>query len=196
MWKVNIYIETSTAYQKKTERWYGYVLECQRKDGTPETREDFFHKDLTYNQAVLDAIAKALERVNTSCEICIYTENTYTAFRMLKLPDLMAAGFKDAQGEPIKNQDQWIEIYSKAKEHIITASTEKHSYSGWMKRRMEELKSEEKESIKSSEEAKENCKNGRCETGIFYKDKCFLRAWPAPAFWPIDNLEEGEHDVR
>lgn len=155
MWKVNIYIETSTTYQKERERWYGFILECKKKDGTLETREDFFHGEFTYNQTTLDAIAKALERVNTSCEICIHTENVYVATRIRKLSELMAAGFKNTKGKSIKNQAQWIEIYSKAKEHIITASTEKHSYSGWMKRRMEALKSEEKESVKSSEEIKE-----------------------------------------
>lgn len=144
MWKVNIYIETSSAYQAEKERRFGFILECRKKDGDLETRDKFFKDSVTYHQATLHAVLAALKKIKTTCEICIHTENGYAASRLNKLPELMTAGFKDTKGKDIKNIDLWMQVCSEAKEHIITARTEKHSYSGWMKRRMEELESEER----------------------------------------------------
>lgn len=53
-----------------------------------------------------------------------------------------------------------------------------------------------KKVLRAAKRLKKNCKKGRCEACIFYKDKCFLGAWLAPAFWLMDNLKEGKHNVR
>ena len=64
--KVDIYIETSSQFQGKVERKCGYVLSTLLR-GREETRKHFGTVSGTYHQAVLLAIADALEHMTRSC---------------------------------------------------------------------------------------------------------------------------------
>lgn len=70
MQQVKIYIETDSSSPKATEKHYGYVLEVM-VSGQAVTREGFGKITGTYHQTVLTALAKALDRFNQSCEVCI-----------------------------------------------------------------------------------------------------------------------------
>lgn len=76
MQQVKIYIETDSSSPKATEKHYGYVLEVM-VSGQAVTREGFGKITGTYHQTVLTALAKALDRFNQSCEVCIRTEDDF-----------------------------------------------------------------------------------------------------------------------
>lgn len=76
MQQVKIYIETDSSSPKATEKHYGYVLEVM-VSGQAVTREGFGKITGTYHQTVLTALAKALDRFNQSCEVCICTEDDF-----------------------------------------------------------------------------------------------------------------------
>lgn len=138
MWKVNIYIETSTDGQAKKKRKYGAVAECRRKNGELETREIFGEGETTYNQAVLRAVTAGLRKINQSCDVCIHAKESFVTGNLHRLPEMAAADFRNARGKDIKNREEWQELYAEARKHIITVDTDPHSYSGWMRMEMEE----------------------------------------------------------
>ena len=76
MYQTKIYITTDSSSPKATEKHYGYVLECMW-GGEAKTREGFGKVMGTYHQAVLTALAEALDRFNQSCEVCICTEDEF-----------------------------------------------------------------------------------------------------------------------
>lgn len=76
MQQVKIYIETDSSSPKATEKHYGYVLEVM-VSGQAVTREGFGKIAGTYHQTILTALAKALDRFNQSCEVCICTEDDF-----------------------------------------------------------------------------------------------------------------------
>ena len=85
--KVNIYLETDKQCQARVQRRYGYVIEAVYA-GRTETREGFGNSSSTYHQCNLQALIEALSRFRSTCEICIYTRDTFVASRVLRISDL------------------------------------------------------------------------------------------------------------
>lgn len=137
--KVDIYIETSSQFQGKVERKCGYVLSTLLRGGE-ETRKHFGTVSGTYHQAVLLTIADALEHMTRSCKICIHTRDLYVGSRLEKITEMAGAGWMDSKGHPIKNKEEWQQVYKAMNAlpdpHEITAKTEKHSYSMWLREEM------------------------------------------------------------
>lgn len=137
--KVDIYIETSSQFQGKVERKCGYVLSTLLRGGE-ETRKHFGTVSGTYHQAVLLTIADALEHMTRSCKICIHTRDLYVGSRLEKIAEMAGSGWMDSKGQPIKNKEEWQQVYKTMNAlpdpHEITAKTEKHSYSMWLREEM------------------------------------------------------------
>jgi hypothetical protein len=91
MQQVKIYIETDSSSPKATEKHYGYVLEVM-VSGQAVTREGFGKITGTYHQTVLTALAKALDRFNQSCEVCI------SAQRMISFSICLSATWQYGPG--------------------------------------------------------------------------------------------------
>ena len=87
MQQVKIYIETDSSSPKATEKHYGYVLEVM-VSGQAVTREGFGKITGTYHQTVLTALAKALDRFNQSCEVCICTEDDFVLNMLERNPGM------------------------------------------------------------------------------------------------------------
>ena len=112
MWKVDIYLETDSTFQGKRERKCGYVLATMVKD-EEKTKENFGKSNGTYHQSVLVTLAEALSRMNVSSEICVHTQDGYVASRIPKLEEMAGEGWRDAKGNPIKNAQEWQQVYQK-----------------------------------------------------------------------------------
>lgn len=106
MQQVKIYIETDSSSPKATEKHYGYVLEVM-VSGQAVTREGFGKITGTYHQTVLTALAKALDRFNQSCEVCICTEDDFV-LNMLERNLAIWAGneFLTSKRKPVANQQE------------------------------------------------------------------------------------------
>lgn len=138
--KVDIYIETSSAYRGITDRKCSYVLSTMIRN-EERTKEGFGHFEGTWHQTVLIALAEALEHMKKPCEICIHTRDVYVCSRISKLEELAGSGWKDSKGETIKNAEEWQRVYSAVHAfttaHKLTGSSGKHSYSEWLREEME-----------------------------------------------------------
>lgn len=137
MWKVDIYLETDSKVQKNTERRCGYVLEtiCA---GVTRTVEGFSCISGTYHSANLQNLAAALSRITKTSRICVHTEDAYVAAHIGKLSEMAGTDWKDSKGSLIRNADLWKSIWELAEKHQLemTANTDKHSYSGWLREQM------------------------------------------------------------
>ena len=135
--KVNIYLETDKQCQARVQRRYGYVIEAVYA-GRTETREGFGNSSSTYHQCNLQALIEALSRFRSTCEICIYTRDTFVASRVLRISDLAADAFKDTKGKDIKNADEWKKVYEVINRLKLKVSslTGEHSYSQWLQEEM------------------------------------------------------------
>lgn len=135
--KVNIYLETDRYSQAQEKRKYGYVIETVIKDQAI-TREGFGQAEGTLHNVILRALAEAMERFRSECEVCVHTKDVFVASRIRRLREMAAAGFLDKKGIKIKNADEWEQIHRKAEECgiVFSGETGKHQYSGWMEEEM------------------------------------------------------------
>lgn len=132
MKRVNIYIGINPASTRKSKKRYGFVMEYVI-DETPYTKEKFGEVEETYNGAVLKVINEALGRMNQSCEIHVYAENTYILGMIEKNLDLWAGnGFINSKGEPLKNQDEWRVLWQQSIKHMLVPEAGKHPFSEWI----------------------------------------------------------------
>lgn len=140
MQQVKIYIETDSSSPKATEKHYGYVLEVM-VSGQAVTREGFGKITGTYHQTVLTALAKALDRFNQSCEVCICTEDDFV-LNMLERNLAIWAGneFLTSKRKPVANQQEWMEIWRLSNRHLILTEPGKHEYTGWLQGEIEKRK--------------------------------------------------------
>lgn len=140
MFKTSIYIATDSISPKTTEKYYGYVLECM-VDGEAKTREGFGKVTGTYHQAVLAALAEALERFSRASEICIHSEDGFV-LGMLERNLAVWAGneFLTSKHRPVANRDEWMRIWSLSDRHLILTEPGKHAYTGWLQGEIQKRK--------------------------------------------------------
>lgn len=143
MLRAKIYITTDSASPKASEKYYGYVLECMVA-GEARTKEGFGKITGTYHQAVLTALAKALERFKQPCEICVCTEDVFV-LGMLEHNLATWAGneFLTSKRKPVANQAEWMRIWSLSNKHLILTAPGKHGYTGWLQGEMQKRKEQE-----------------------------------------------------
>lgn len=145
MFEVNIYIETSLKGPGKREGWYAAVLEFI-KNGKAITREDFVReKETTYHKSVLCALIKALERLNSSCNLNIYTDSIFVQNSIEKnLPIWKGNGFVNAKGELVKNYSEWKEVARLISGHNVKFRiTNRHLYTVEMRKKAKMLEKTE-----------------------------------------------------
>lgn len=145
MFEVNIYLETSLKGPGKRKGWYAYVLEFI-KNKKAITREEFvFEKETTYNKSVLCALAKALERLNASCHVNIYTDSEFVKNSVESYLDQWKEnGYQKSGGEPIKNQEEWREVGRLLAGHNVKFRiTNRNPYTVWMQERAKHLENTE-----------------------------------------------------
>lgn len=137
---VNIYIDTDSVFPRSSEKHYGYVLECIIRE-TPYTREGFGSMTGTYNEVTLTAAKEALNRINTRCEVHLFTRNIYVLDMIDRnLDKWVENDFTGANGQKIKNAELWREVYEASKECNLVPEPGEHSYSRWIKEEIEKQK--------------------------------------------------------
>lgn len=138
MYEVHIYIETDSVSPRRMERWYGYVLEYETKTGRPITREGFKKITGTYHQATLQAMNAALGRLTKDCELYIHTPDEFVVDMVENNLETWAeCGFINRRGQPVANQEEWMEYWEKTQKHFVFTLFGGHPYSDWMKSEME-----------------------------------------------------------
>ena len=76
--------------------------------------------DTTNNRMELMAAIEALEALNDSCDVEIFTDSTYVRRGISEwLPGWQAAGWRRRDGEPVKNADLWRRLAAASFRHEI-----------------------------------------------------------------------------
>lgn len=140
MQQVKIYIETDNTSPAKRNRQYAVILECDTAMG-PAQKGFFGYRKATYHQIILVAMAEALNKLNRSCEVEIYTRNEFVVNAAERnLDQWRKNGFKNVKGEDIKNKEEWAALAGMKEKHLIRLACGEHQYSGWMLGEMERRK--------------------------------------------------------
>ena len=148
---VNIYTHTTAKSPKATKcEAVGYIIEVETAKGDATAGDLLTVKDMTKYQAELHALKKALARINTMCELHIYTECEYIAAGFEKwLTEWKENGWQTKRGEAVKNSKEWQELDELVQKHghmLVFHVKEHHSYKKWF---IENLEKEKEKCLKS-----------------------------------------------
>jgi ribonuclease HI len=77
--------------------------------------------DTTNNRMEMSAVIKALQNLQTSCKVVIYTDSKYLHQGItLWIHKWIANNWRTASGAPVKNIDLWQELYKELHKHEIS----------------------------------------------------------------------------
>ena len=101
-------------------------------------------QDMTRYQSELHVLKKALNRINTMCELHIYTECEYIAAGFEKwLTDWKQNNWQNKRDEAVKNNREWQERDALVQKHghvLVFHVKEDHSYKKWLNENLEKEK--------------------------------------------------------
>lgn len=145
MKQVNIYIYSTNRSPRKKSSAYAYVLEMETSKEPVTLSKIGTHEPMTANQAELTTLIEALERLNKSCDLVIYTDSKYIAGSLEQgwLKKWQQDNWINAKGDAVANASEWLKVANLLNKHTyrIEAGTN-HQYKAWMIR--ETKKAEEK----------------------------------------------------
>lgn len=131
MFQVNIYIETTNKGPSKRKAAGMYVLEFIRENGTPYTRNGVIWMDgVTENKLVLTLLLEALKRITKSSSLCVFNtcEHLFNVLNYQRLSEWEKRDWTNAAGKTSEQMLLWKEIKEYLNMHVVTVSTEDHSY--------------------------------------------------------------------
>lgn len=138
MWKVSIYIQTDSTSPRTLDRSYAYIIECEKKSGKLHRAEGTGEITGTLHQATLTAIGEAMERLNQSCTVHIYTEDRFVSNMFSSNIDKWAGnGWRTSKGSEVENRVEWETFWKLTRGQLVRMVPGKHKYSEWMKGKME-----------------------------------------------------------
>ena len=141
--QADIYVTLDSRSPQKTEKRYGYVLECQ-VNGAPVTREGFGSVKGTYHKATLRALCEAFRRFRQPCEITVHAEDEFVLSMMIQNLSAWAGnGFKNSSSQPIKNSTEWSVLWALLQGHQILIDPGSHTYSEWLSQEIKKRKEKE-----------------------------------------------------
>lgn len=78
-------------------------------------------KDTTNNIMELTAIIEGLKALKYECEVEVYSDSSYcvNAFNQGWIYNWMKKGWKTSNGDRVKNQELWQELYNLTKKHKV-----------------------------------------------------------------------------
>ena len=131
MFQVNLYIETTNKGPSKRKAAGMYVLEFIRENGIPHTRNCVIWMDgVTENKLVLTLFLEALKRITKSSSLCVFNtcEHLFNVLNYQRLSEWEKRDWTNVAGKTSEQMLLWKEIKGYLNMHIVTVSTEDHSY--------------------------------------------------------------------
>ena len=134
MARVNIYVSTDIRRVGKGDGQYIYILEAPDSQKEPRIMKESI-RNVTARAAELEALIKALGRMNRPSEISIRCTDGSLAKDIREQLDIWAEhDFIGSKGEAIKDQDMWRELYKLLSGHkLLEVSCEHNTWSSWMR---------------------------------------------------------------
>lgn len=116
-----------------------YILEAITSHGAATVTKKLDFEGESENRANLKALIEAINRINTPCEVNLYTTSNYIIQGLMIWSEKWKRNeWTNGKGGEIKNVDLWREAIIKkdTKQLDMKASTRRHSYSAWMEREL------------------------------------------------------------
>ena len=156
---VNIYTHTTAKSPKATKcEAVGYVIETKTAKGDATAGDLLTVKDMTRYQTELYVLKKALVRINTKCELHLFTECEYIAAGFEKwIADWKKSGWQTKRGEAVKNCKEWQELDELVGKHghiLVFHVKEHHSFKNWLIDNLEKEKQKCLTSLENSTQQK------------------------------------------
>lgn len=145
MKSLNVYTYSTARSPKATKcEAVGYVVAYETAKGDATVSDILIVKDMTRYQSELYVLKKALSRINTMCELHLYTECEYIAAGFEKwLAEWKINDWQTKRGEAVKNSKEWKEVDALIQKHehvLVIHVKEKHSYKKWLIENLEKEK--------------------------------------------------------
>lgn len=143
---MNVYTYSTAKSPKAAESQceaVGYVIEFPTARGDASAGELLTVRGMTCYQSELYILEKALRRMNTMCELHIYTECGYVAAGFGK----WLAGWQTKRKEPVRNAGEWKALDALVQQYghvLVFHVKEEHSYRNWFRDNLEKKKCLEK----------------------------------------------------
>ncbi len=114
--KVIIYTDGACSGNPGPGGW-GVVL--MYKDNIKELSG--FKRDTTNNIMELQAVIEGLKILKFACEVEIYSDSAYVvnAFKQKWIDSWIKNNWRTAGKEPVKNQEEWKELYDLIQKHTV-----------------------------------------------------------------------------
>ena len=133
MIRIDVYLEASSWFLGVRERWGGYVMAYERKNGELYTVEGFQKITGTYNHVLLHMLNVALTRVGKPSEVHVCSANSYILDMMdHNLAAWAANGFTNSRGQPVKDVAEWKVLWKLSRNHVLVPEHGLHEFSHWI----------------------------------------------------------------
>ena len=133
MFRIDVYLEASSWFLGVRERWGGYVMAYERKNGELYTVEGFQKITGTYNHVLLHMLNVALTRVGKPSEVHVCSANSYILDMMdHNLAAWAANGFTNSRGQPVKDVAEWKVLWKLSRNHVLVPEHGLHEFSHWI----------------------------------------------------------------
>ena len=140
MYGVNIFIRTTWEGPLRKDGATMWLIEYRNKRGEPVTREGVIRlEDATENQAVLTAVAEAVERLTKTCSVRVFTGSghVYGAVKNRWYIRWKKNGWKNAKGKPLANAELWKRMTDALQGHMCAFCRGQNPYREVMRRKLE-----------------------------------------------------------
>ena len=139
MCTVHIYIEIDKKNIRPAAGYCGYVLEYESKKGLV-TREGFTGAEGTAKTKYLTALINALSRMNKSCELVLHIPDESMIYCLVeRIKIWRQRDWYTAAGTELKDAVLWRAADEMLSKHNVTYDSEPHSYSDWMKSKINKI---------------------------------------------------------
>ncbi len=137
---INIYTCSSMKspnYAKTLNKAVGYILTFETAKGPAELINTVLLAPvidrMTGNQAELLAVILAFFRINTKCEVDLYTDSQYVANGIDRVRKWAENGWKNSRGKPVSNSEDWKQLMWLMDGCVVHCHVnERHEYSRWL----------------------------------------------------------------
>lgn len=166
--KVNIYIYTTIKGPGTKSGSYTYLLEYITDRGPATLTKQGELERVTENQANLQVLIKALQRLKKQCEVTIWTESRYLQQGAEHwIHDWQQSGWMTARKKPVANREEWEKTAELMGRHETSFRVEQdHSYRNREKRKGETQMFDRFGEFNSAAEINETAVNLRKEGDI------------------------------
>lgn len=151
--KVNIYIYTTIKGPGTKSGTYTYLLEYITEKGPATLTKQGTLEKMTENQAHLQILIEALERMTKRCQLTVYTESRYLQQGAETwIHDWRRSGWMTARKKPVANREEWEKVADLLGRHETSfqVGTE-HSYKKWIQIETEKKEKERRKCLIDSE---------------------------------------------